>query len=307
MRVAFFGTPEFAVPSLAALLDGGFEVPLVVTQPDKPVGRHAEVRSSPVGTLAALRGISVARPEKIRGNEAFLQQLGDARLDAAAVVAYGRLLPREVLALPRLGCVNVHASLLPRHRGASPIQAAILAGDRVTGVVTMRIEEQLDAGPIYLERRVAIEPRQNAGELSERLAREGAVLLVETLRRLGSGDLKARPQMGEPSFSKPIRRDDGRIEWEMSAEEIERRLRAFTPWPGVFAFLGKERIKVLDVESVPDGSGDAPGTLVARDGGARAVAGQGSALRLLKVQRAGRKPISGEEFLRGLTLPARLL
>jgi methionyl-tRNA formyltransferase len=307
VKVAFFGTPEFAVPSLAALLDGGFEVPLVVTQPDKPVGRHAEVRPSPVGALAALRGIPVARPDTLRGNAGFLQQLSDARPDAAAVVAYGRLLPREVLALPRLGCVNVHASLLPRHRGASPIQAAILAGDRVTGVVTMRIEEQLDAGPIYLERRVAIEPRQNAGELSERLAREGAVLLVETLRRLGSGDLKARPQTGEPTFSKPIRRDDGRIEWEMTAEEIERRLRAFTPWPGVFAFLGKERIKVLDAESVRDGSEEAPGTLVARDGGALAVAGQGSALRLLKVQRAGRKPISGEEFLRGLALPARLL
>jgi methionyl-tRNA formyltransferase len=307
VRIAFFGTPEFAVPSLAALLDGGFEVPLVVTQPDRPVGRHAEVRSSPVGALAALRGIPVARPEKIRGNAAFLQQLADARPDAAAVVAYGRLLPREVLDLPRLGCVNVHASLLPRHRGASPIQAAILAGDRVTGVVTMRIEEQLDAGPIYLERRVAIEPRQSAGELSERLAREGAILLVETLRRLGSGDLKARLQTGEPTFSKTIRRDDGRIEWEMPAEEIERRLRAFTPWPGVFAFLGKERIKVLDAQSVPDGSGDPPGTLVARDGGALAVAGRGSALRLLKVQRAGRKPISGEEFLRGLALPARLL
>ena len=307
MKVAFFGTPEFAVPSLAALLDGGFEVPLVVTQPDRPVGRHAEVRSSPVGALAALRGIPVAKPDKIRGNTAFLQQLADARPDAAAVVAYGRLLPRDVLDLPRLGCVNVHASLLPRHRGASPIQSAILAGDRVTGVVTMRIEEQLDAGPIYLERRVAIEPRQNAGELSERLAREGAVLLVETLRRLGSGDLRARPQTGEPTFSKPIRRDDGRIEWEMPAEEIERRLRAYTPWPGVFAFLGKERIKVLDAESMPDGSGDAPGTLVARDGGVVAVAGQGSVLRLLKVQRAGRKPISGEEFLRGLALPARLL
>jgi len=307
VKVAFFGTPEFAVPSLAALLDGGFEVPLVVTQPDKPVGRHAEVRPSPVAALAALRGIPVAKPEKIRGNAAFLDQLSDARPDAAAVVAYGRLLPREVLDLPRLGCVNVHASLLPRHRGASPVQAAILAGDRVTGVVTMRIEETLDAGPIYLERRVAIGPRENAGELSERLAREGAVLLVETLRRLGSGDLRARPQAGEPTVCKPIRRDDGRIEWERPADEIERRLRAFTPWPGVFAFLGKERIKVLDAESVPDRSGDPPGTLVARDGAAAAVAGQGSALRLLKVQRAGRKPISGEEFLRGLALPARLL
>jgi methionyl-tRNA formyltransferase len=282
-------------------------VPLVVTQPDKPVGRHAEVRPSPIAALATLRGIPIARPEKIRGNEVLVSDMSATRPDAAAVVAYGRLLPREVLELPRFGCVNVHASLLPRHRGASPVQAAILAGDRVTGVVTMRIEEQLDAGPIYLERRVTIEPRENAGHLSERLAREGAILLVETLRRLGSGDLKARPQAGEPTFCKPIRRDDGRIEWDLPAEEIERRLRAFTPWPGVFAFLGKERIKVLDAESVPDGSAEAPGTLLARAGAAVAVAGQGSALRLLRVQRAGRKPVSGQEFLRGLALPARFL
>ncbi len=195
MRVVFFGTPEFAVPSLAALLDGGIEVPLVVTRPDKPVGRHAAVQGSPVAQLAALRGIQTLKPEKIRG-EGFLEELRAVKPDAAAVVAYGRILPREVLELPRLRCVNVHASLLPKYRGASPIQAALLAGDRVTGVVTMRIEEELDTGAIYLERRVAIEPGENAGELSERLAREGASLLVETMRRLNAGDLVARPADG---------------------------------------------------------------------------------------------------------------
>src|SRR5262249_32735611 len=141
VRVVFFGTPEFAVPALAALLDGGFEVPLVVTRPDRPVGRHAAVQASPVAVLAGLRGIPVSKPEAVRGNAGFLVELTGARPDAAAVVAYGRILPADVLAAPRAGCVNVHASLLPKYRGASPIQAALLAGDRVTGVVTMRMEE----------------------------------------------------------------------------------------------------------------------------------------------------------------------
>ncbi|MGH9399749.1 MAG: methionyl-tRNA formyltransferase [Thermoanaerobaculia bacterium] len=306
MKVVFFGTPEFAVPSLAALLDGGLEVPLVVTQPDRPVGRHAEVPGSPVAQLAALRGIRTVKPEKLRGNAAFLEELCAAQPDAAAVVAYGQILPREVLELPRLQCVNVHASLLPRYRGASPVQAALLAGDRVTGVVTMRIEEELDAGPIYLERRVAIEPGENAGELSERLAREGALLLVETLRRLNAGDLAPRPQAGEPSFCRTIRREDGRIDWTLRADEIERRLRAYTPWPGVFTFLGRERIKLLDAEPGPAQDGRPPGTLFQRAGVALAAAGEGTALRLTRLQRAGKRPVTGEEFLRGLpSIPAR--
>ena len=294
------------MPSLAALLDGGIEVPLVVTRADKPVGRHAAVHASPVGQLAALRGIRTAKPETIRGNPAFLAELRAARPDAAAVVAYGRILPSDVLAVPRLGCVNVHASLLPKYRGASPIQAALLAGERVTGVVTMRVEEELDAGGIYLERRVTIEAGENAGELSERLAREGASLLYETMRRLSAGDLAARPQAGEPSFCKPIRREDGRIDWTLPAEQIERRLRAYTPWPGVFTFLGRERIKVLDAAAAPGPEGVKPGMLFESAGNAFAAAGEGTALRLSRLQRAGRKPVSGAEFLRGVSaLPAR--
>ena len=242
----------------------------------------------------------------MRVNTAFLSELTAARPDAAAVVAYGRILPAEVLAVPRAGCINVHASLLPKYRGASPIQAALLAGDRVTGVVTMRMEEELDAGPIYLERRVTIEPGENAGALSERLAREGAALLVETLRRLGSGDLRARPQTGEPSFCRPIRREDGRIDWALPAEAIERRLAAYTPWPGVFTFLGRERVKLLEARRAPAADGHPPGTVLASGGSALVAAGEGTALKLVRVQRAGKKAVSGEEFLRGLpALPAR--
>jgi methionyl-tRNA formyltransferase len=200
----------------------------------------------------------------------------------------------------------VHASLLPKYRGASPVQAALLAGDTVTGVVTMRVEEELDAGPIYLERRVAIEPGENAGELSERLAREGALLLVETMRRLNAGDLASRPQTGEPSFCRTIRREDGRIDWTLRAEEIERRLRAYTPWPGVFTFLGHERVKVLDARAVPGESGRVPGAFFTKGGAALAAAGGDSALLLARLQRAGKKPVTGEEFLRGLpSVPAR--
>jgi methionyl-tRNA formyltransferase len=169
----------------------------------------------------------------------------------------------------------------------------------------MRIEEELDAGPIYLERRVAIEPGENAGTLSERLAREGATLLVETLRRLNAGDLKPRPQVGEPSYCRPIRREDGRIDWTLPAGEIERRLAAHTPWPGVFTFLGNERVKILEAQRAPV-EGRSPGTLFGSGGAVFVAAGEGTTLRLLRVQRAGKKPVSGEEFLRGLpALPAR--
>jgi len=184
MSVVFFGTPEFAVPSLEALLSAGIHIPFVVTQPDRAVGRHAEVRPSPVAARAAERGLVVEKPEAIRANPGLLERLGRANPDAIAVVAYGRILPREILELPRFKCVNVHASLLPRHRGAAPIQAAILAGDRETGVTTMKVEPELDAGPIYLERRVSIGETETAGELSARLAALGADLLVETLSAL---------------------------------------------------------------------------------------------------------------------------
>ncbi len=301
MRVVFFGTPRFAVPSLVRLLDEGFEVPLVVTQPDRPVGRSGRPRPSPIAELAAERAIPIEKPDRLRGNAAFFERLAAAGPDAIAVVAYGKLLPNEVLDLPPLGCVNVHASLLPRHRGAAPVQAAILAGDRETGVVTMKIVPELDAGPLYLERRVAIGARENAASLSGRLAREGAELLVATLRGLEEGSLAPRPQIGEPTFTRPIRREDARVDWNESAAGIDRRLRAFTPWPGLYAVLGGERVKLLELE--PAGmivSAREPGMIWEEWGKPMVVAGGGTALILKTVQRAGRRPVSGSEFLRGL-------
>ena len=209
MRAVFFGTPDFAVPSLTALLDAGVEVPLAVTQPDRPVGRHAEPLPSSVARAAEARGIAVEKPERLRGNDELLQRIGDIAPDVGVVVAYGKLLPNSLLDLPRLSFVNVHASLLPKYRGASPIQAAILAGDRETGVVTMRVVEELDAGPIYRQRRVSIGEREGADSLTRRLAAAGGEILVETLRGLAAGSLAASPQKGEPSFCKPVRREDG--------------------------------------------------------------------------------------------------
>ena len=305
LRVVFLGTPDFAVPSLAALLDAGHEVPLVVTQPDRPVGRHAEPKPSPVAGLATARGIPVSRPEKVRGNPGLVELLRTARPDALAVVAYGRILPKEILELPRLASVNLHASLLPRHRGASPIQAAILAGDRETGVATMKMEEALDAGPVYLERRAAIGETETAGELSARLAELGSGLLVDTLRGLAAGTLAARPQEGEPTFSRPIRREDGQADWTRTAEDLARRLRAFTPWPGLYTFLEGERVKILEATAWPGGSDAPPGAVALDRDRLIAAAGSGTALSIGRVQRAGRKPVTAAEFARAVALPGR--
>lgn len=301
MRIVFFGTPRFAVPSLSALIESGFDVPLVVTQPDRPVGRSGRPRPSPVALLAEARRIAVAKPPRIRGNASFLETLREARPDAIVVVAYGKILPDEILDLPPKGCINVHASLLPRHRGASPIQAAILAGDRETGVVTMKVVAELDAGPVYLVKKVAIGDREDAASLSDRLAPFGGELLVETLRGIAAGALVPRAQSGEPTFSRPLTREDARVDWSRPAAEIERRLRAFTPWPGLHATLGGERVKLIELEAIAKSDARSePGTLRDEEGGPVVAAGQGTALVLTKVQRAGRRPVTGREFLDGL-------
>ena len=300
LRVAFFGSPAFAVPSLSALLEAGISVPLVVTQPDRPVGRRSEPQPTAVAARAAEAGLSVEKPERVRDNAALLARLGAAAPDAIAVVAFGRILPAAILDLPSLGCVNVHASLLPKYRGASPIQAAIAAGDTETGVVTMRVVEELDAGPLYLSKTVAIGPRETAGELSERLALEGGRLLVETLRGLQAGALTAKPQLGEPSFCRPIRREDGQVDWTHSAIAITRLLRAYTPWPGLHTFAGSERIKILDAQVAAEPSAGEPGSLRLEGHRLLVAAGGGTTVALGRVQRAGKGPITGAELARSL-------
>lgn len=305
MRVVFFGTPEFAVPSLEAILEAGIDVPLVVTQPDRPVGRHAALVVSPVARRAAISGIPAEKPDRLKGNVRLLDRIRGVAPDVGVVVAYGRILPKELLEIPRLGFVNVHGSLLPKFRGASPVAAAILAGERETGVVTMRVEEQLDAGPVFLASRVAIAPGEDAGSLSRRIAAVGAPLLVETLRGLEAGTLAPKPQRGEPSFCRTIRREDGEIDWTLSAGEILRRLRAYSPWPGVFTFLAGERIKILDALPGPPGRAKGPGAFWTEDGRLLAAAGGGTSLEVTRVQRAGRTAVRGADFALGVKLPGR--
>ncbi len=267
-----------------------------MTSPDRPVGRHADPIASPVARAATRRNLAIDRPERLRGNDSFLERLREAAPDLAVVVAYGKILPRAILDLPRFGYVNVHASLLPRHRGASPVQAAILAGDSETGVSTMRLVEELDAGPVYLERRVPIGPREDAGSLSARLAAAGADLLGETLTGLETGTLVPRPQEGTPTWCRTIRREDGEADWSRPAAELERRLRAFTPWPGLFTFLGKERIKILEADVGPPGESAAPGAFRMAEGSLAVQAGGGTSLLVRRLQREGKKPVTAAEF-----------
>jgi len=306
LRAVFFGTPEFAVDSLDRLVESGTRVGLVVTQPDRPIGRHAQPRPSAVAAAATRHGLPIAKPEQLKGNTLFLDQLRATAADVGIVVAYGRILTDEILSVPRLGFVNVHASLLPKYRGASPIQAALLAGESETGVVTMRVERELDSGPVYRRRAVAIEEREDAGSLSRRLASIGADLLVETLADLERGAAVARPQEGTPSFCRPLRREGGEIDWSLTGPEIERRLHAFTPWPGLYTFWDGERLKILDVGPGP-ATQRPPGSLWAERGRLLVAAGEGTSLSVGRVQRAGRRVMTADEFARGLREPdARL-
>lgn len=301
MTLVFFGTPEFAVPSLRRLCEEkSFRIALVVSQPDRPVGRRQTRTPPPVARFARERGLPLLQPEKVRGDADFLARLRREAPDFLVVVAYGKILPREILEVPRIAPVNVHASLLPKYRGASPIAAALLAGEHETGVSVMEMTAGLDEGPVYAVRNVAIDDSDDAASLSEKLAREGAGLLAETLPGIAAGDLAARPQVGEASYCRTIRKGEGEIDWSRPAAEIERKRRAFTPWPGIFTYLGSERVKIL--ESHQGGRVEAaPGTIIRCAEDTFSVAcGQATSLRPRLLQREGRRAVTAAEFLRAL-------
>jgi methionyl-tRNA formyltransferase len=305
VKLIFFGSPEFAVPSLARIsAEPEFRVSLVVSQPDRRVGRAQEVTSPPVAARARRLGIPLSQPEGIRDAD-FAALLRAESPDAIVVAAYGKILPAQILEIPKFGCVNLHASLLPRHRGASPIQAALLAGDASTGVATMRMTEGLDEGPVYLHRHVAISEGDDAGSLSKRLSEEGAELLVETLRKLSRSELTAIPQRGEPTYCRPLRRSDGEVDWSKPADGILRARRAYSPWPGLFTFRNGERIKILDARPGPESSGREPGELFPVDGDMAVACGSGSSIVPILLQREGKKPAESAEFFRGLPKAGR--
>ncbi len=309
-RLAFFGTPDFAVPTLAALLAAGRAPLVVVTQPSRPVGRGGRTTMPPVATLALERGVRLLQPEKVR-DEAFLGEIAALDLDLAIVVAFGQIFPRRLLDLPRAGCMNLHASLLPAYRGAAPIQAAIAAGDSVTGVTTMHMEAGLDSGPILLSRTLAVGEHETAGELSPRLAELGAQLVLETIAALERGEITPQAQDDAlATFAPRLTREAGRVDWTLAADVLSNRYRAFTPWPGLSAELRGEPVKLFGCRARPNvdvDSGDRPpgSVLGVVDGALEIACGAGTRLAVGSLQRPGRRALAAADFANGERLGDR--
>ena len=305
LRLAFMGTPDFSVPALRALQAAGHEIAAVYSQPPRRAGRGQKPRPTPVQAAAEGYGIEVRTPESLKTDAARADFIA-LGLDAAVVVAYGLILPKAILEAPRRGCFNIHASLLPRWRGAAPIQRAIEAGDAETGITIMRMDEGLDTGAICLRESLPITETATAGELHDRLAALGATAIVAALERLEAGGLACRPQLqAGVTYAAKLSREEGRLDWGGSAVALARRVRAFSPWPGAWFEVPKagsgERIKVLEAEAVE--AAGAPGTVI---GPALTVACGTGALRIDRVQRAGKAPLPATDFLRGFALPERL-
>jgi len=296
MAIIFFGTPLFAVPALEKLLSSGEDIALVVTQPDKAGGRGHRILPPAVKTAAERHGLTVAQPEGIRSG-GVISRIEALNPEFIVVVAYGRILPADLLRIPLKGCINLHASLLPRHRGAAPIQWAIISGDKKTGVTSMLMDEGLDTGDILLQKEVEIREDDNAATLSERLSVVGAGLLVETLRGLRAGTLKPRPQSGEPSYAPVLKKEDGLIDWSLPALTIYNRVRGLYPWPCAYTYYGGKMLKLLKVEAV-EGEGR-PGEIVHKGKGELIVAASAGLVKIIEVQMEGRKPMDMKAFLQG--------
>ena len=297
MRIVFMGTPAFAVPVAERLMSAGHSVVGVYTQPDRPAGRGRRTAPSPVKEFALREGLPVLQPVGL-GSEGALAELAALRPDAAVVAAYGRLVPAPALCVPRLGFLNVHPSLLPRHRGASPVAAAILAGDEVTGVTVMLLDEGLDTGPVLAQEGTAIDPAENAQDLTARLFEMGAALMVGALSGYDEGAIAPRPQdESAATMSARLTREDGRIRWGQPAELIARMVRAYHPWPGAFTSWNGRALKVMEASARPGGSGR-PGTVEAQDGAVAIATGDG-ALVATRLQLEGRRAVSASEFLAG--------
>jgi methionyl-tRNA formyltransferase len=299
MRVIFMGTPEFAVPSLDALVTAGFDIPLVVTRPDKPAGRGKHLHAPAVKQRAADLGLPVFQPPSLKKPEP-QERLRAVQADAIAVIAFGAILPVEVLEMTRLGAINVHASLLPKYRGSSPINWAIVNGETESGVTTMYMAEGLDTGDILLQRAIPLDPRETAATLHDKLAALGGPLLVETLQRLAAGTLTATPQDdGASSYIPKLSRDDGLLDWTLPAATLDRRIRGFTPWPGAFTFWDARRLNVRAAHPVATAATVAPGHVEAVTHDAVLVATGDGCLALTAVQLEGKRPLPVSAFLAG--------
>ena len=309
LRLVFCGTPQFAVPALRHLLDQpDFKIAGVITQPDRPRGRGQEVSFSPVKEAALAAGVPVHQPEKIRQPETrtLLEQLAP---DAIVIIAYGQIIPARLLPIPRLGWINLHASLLPKYRGAAPINWAIVNGETKTGVTSMRIDAGMDTGDILLQQEMEIGAAERAPELSARMAELGAPLIVETLRGLAAGTITPRAQNhAEASVAPMLKKEFGQIDWSLSAAEIHNRIRGFAPWPGAYTAFREQTCHIWGEPASKDGSArnaranGAPGVLLAERGGLFVVCGGATLLQVSAVKLEGRKQVSAGEFINGARL-----
>jgi methionyl-tRNA formyltransferase len=303
LRIIFAGTPEFSVPTLNGLIDGGLAPIAVYTQPDRPAGRGRQLTASPVKQTALAHAIPVYQPQSLR-KAAAQEQLAAHGADLMVVVAYGLLLPQLVLDAPRLGCVNLHASLLPRWRGAAPIQRALLAGDRESGVAIMAMEAGLDTGPVYLMKRVPIDARDTGGSLHDKLAAAGAQALLEAIPGIAAGVLTPTPQdEAGVTYASKLDKDEAEVSWSRPAVEIERMIRAFDPWPVAYTRLDGLTLRLWGSEvSSADAGTTAPGTLLATSRSGIEVATGAGVLRITRLQPPGKRAMTAAEFLNARAL-----
>ena len=304
MKLVYCGTPQFAVPTLQALIAAGHEIALVVSQPDRLVGRSQQLTAPPVKQTAVGAGLEITQPEKIKNNAEFRARLEAIAPDAIVVVAYGRILPPWMLSLPRLGCINLHASLLPKYRGAAPIQWAVAMGETVAGNTTMLLEEGLDTGPILLQQEIPIAPGQTAAELFDVLAKAGASLVVKTLAGLDDGSITPKQQDHARATLAPIlTRDDGRMDFAThTARELWNRWRGFQPWPGAHTSLDGKKLIVHRMQVAQKDGPSEPGLVKIAEGAMLVACAQGTWIEISELQLEGKKRMAASEFLRGAAI-----
>lgn len=300
MRVVFMGTPDFSVPTLQKLLDEKHEVVAVVTQPDKPKGRGKAVQLTPVKELAVQYHIPVLQPTRIKQNEEFYAQMKELNPDVMVVIAFGQILPKEILDLPKYGCVNVHASLLPSYRGSAPIQWVILDGEKETGITTMMMDIGIDTGDMLLKKVVPLEEKETGGSLHDKLAAAGGDLLIETLKQIESGSIQRIPQGDtETRYAKMLTKDMGKIDFNRPAVQLERLIRGLNPWPSAYTSMHGKTLKIWDA-NVVEGNKDAqPGEIIEVSKTSFTIMTGENALRIMEMQLEGKKRMTTEAFLRG--------
>lgn len=304
MRIVFMGTPDFSVPTLEAMIEGGHEVAAVVCQPDKPKGRGGVMQPPAVKAFALKHGIMVHQPKRVRAEE-FIEILKELNPDVIVVIAFGQILPKAVLEIPRYGCINVHASLLPKLRGAAPVQWAILNGETKTGVTTMYMDEGLDTGDMLMKEEIPIERDETGGSLHDKLASLGGGLLLRTLKALEDGTAVREKQQNAPSdYAKMLNKAQGKIDFTKEAAEIERLIRGLNPWPSAYTYLDGKTLKIWKVLVIPEEYEGCPGEIVAVTKNTIVVKTGNGALSLLELQLEGRKRMETEVFLRGYSVKA---